>query len=150
MIIHTRRKVTITIDYLQNTSVAIGYLRMTHPPINIRTNSNPTPCDVLSPEQLEQANLELNSRGISPDRKNEIDAALRKFNKNKTLPPNCSRTNFDAWVARNKPIHIGRSNRSEQVAERELGKWYVVWYTLFPDKEIPYHPCEWQRSSIRR
>jgi hypothetical protein len=28
------------------------------------------------------------------------------------------------------------------MAERELAKWFVVWYTQFPEKKIPYHPCE--------
>ncbi|KAF8859026.1 hypothetical protein BDZ45DRAFT_371658 [Acephala macrosclerotiorum] len=100
------------------------------------------PCDILPPKELESINSELNRKGISPDRKNEIDTALRNFSKNKTLPLSCNRTEFHAWIARNRPIHIGRSDRSESIAERELGKWFVVWYTLFPDKEIPYHPFD--------
>ena len=92
-------------------------------------------CDILPPEELESVNLELNRKGISPDRKNEIDAALRSFSKNATPPPGCIRTEFNTWIARNKPIHIGRSDRPEPIAERELGKWFIVWYTLFPGKE---------------
>lgn len=44
------------------------------------------PCDILPPKELEEYNLELNRRGISPDRKNEIDKAIRGFVKTRTLP----------------------------------------------------------------
>ena len=83
-------------------------------------------CSVLPAEELEAINSPLNLKGISPDRKNEIDAAIRKFNKNRKLPQGYDITEFNTWITRNRPIHIGRSTRTEAMAERELRKWFVV------------------------
>jgi hypothetical protein len=100
------------------------------------------PCNILPPEELEDCNSELNRKGISPDRKNKIDNAIRSFIRNGTLPAGHEQIAFKAWISRNRPIYVGRSDISSLTADRELGKWFVVWYTLFPDKEIPYHPCK--------
>jgi hypothetical protein len=62
--------------------------------------------------------------------------------KDGTLPAGQDQSAFEAWISRNRPIFIGRSDLSINTADRELGKWFTVWYTLYPDKEIPYHPCE--------
>ncbi|KAF4633796.1 hypothetical protein G7Y89_g4317 [Cudoniella acicularis] len=100
------------------------------------------PCSILPPKELEAFNSEMNRRGISPDRKNEIDKAIRIFNRTGTLPISDIQVASDAWISRNRPIYIGRSDTPATTADRELGKWLVVWFTLFPDKEIPYHPFD--------
>jgi hypothetical protein len=98
-------------------------------------------CPILTDEQLYSANLQINRTGISENRQKEIFEALRNFSKGK-LPLGCDQRFFDDWVARNTPLYIGRSDKTDADARRELGKWFVIFYTQFPGERVPSNPCK--------
>lgn len=48
---------------------------------------------------------------------------------------------LDEWVSRNKWVFmVGR--KDEVHARQQLGQWYILFTQLFPESDIPTHPCK--------
>lgn len=103
---------------------------------------SPLSCNILSPNDLEAANCDANEKGISAACKERIDKALKKYSSDRQPPVECTQELYKQWIDSNCTLYISKSNVSISDAQRELGKWLVVWYTLFPRKAIPPHPCK--------
>jgi hypothetical protein len=99
------------------------------------------PCTLLTQEELQLHNAKPNRQGISEVRLLEIKTALRDF-KAGLVPLNCDRLTFDRWVDKNALIYIGQSDQTIEVAKLEVGKWAIVYLTLFPDETLPPNPCK--------
>jgi len=50
---------------------------------------------------------------------------------------------LNAWIIRNTPRYlIGRGPDSHNDAKLRLGQWYITFTLLFPDENVPDHPCK--------
>lgn len=99
------------------------------------------PCRILSASELEVTNHELNRKGITIAHIHDVDEAIDKYKKDRSLPSGCTKGEHDTWVNDNCELYINNSDTKTEVAQLELGKWLVAWYTIFPSKKIPRNPC---------
>ncbi|KFA68744.1 hypothetical protein S40285_10824 [Stachybotrys chlorohalonatus IBT 40285] len=93
-------------------------------------------CEALESGAVQPANEDM--KGISPT----AAKSIKEYTKAKGIHADFDkvRSELEDWVGANLEIYIGRSTTPRETGERELAKWFMVWYTLFPGEEIPVHP----------
>ncbi|KAF4625127.1 hypothetical protein G7Y89_g13042 [Cudoniella acicularis] len=97
-------------------------------------------CPILSAEALYSANHEIDHKGISEDRRKKVMQALENLRTKNKLPVDYKRAFFDEWINNNATLYINQSDKTFKDAQRELGKWLVVFCTLFPGEKVPPTP----------
>jgi hypothetical protein len=83
-------------------------------------------------------------RPIDEELDERINAALYTYRRTYSSATGAEQTypGLTAWIIRNTHRYLIGRGPDDNDARLRLGQWYITFKLLFPDKNVPDHPCK--------